>query len=90
MTISLNYPNRGAQNADGVLAFLNYEDGWNVLCHQCSLMLSGKSKVYKLTDSLVRVGFSYSNGDPNWAINVARELNVPTSTTLSQLASNNS
>ena len=48
-------------------------------------MLSGRSHVYKLTDTLADVGFKYADGDANWAKNVAEYLGVPESTTLQQL-----
>jgi hypothetical protein len=86
LTYADGYPNRGPQNADGVLAFVNLSDGWNALYHQVELMLTGKSHVYAPTDTLEEVGRKYSNGDPNWAINVAEELGVPVTTTLQQLA----
>lgn len=86
MTISLGFPNFGPQNADGVLKFENVADGWHVLYHQCWLMLTGKSEVYHLTDTLAQVGLKYSNGDPAWGQNVADYLGVPETTTLAQIA----
>jgi hypothetical protein len=86
LTISLGFPNDGPQNADGVLKFVNVADGWYVLYHQCWVMLTGKSHEYALTDTIEQVGMKYSDGDPNWAMNVANYLGVPTSTTLAQLA----
>lgn len=86
MTISLGLPNAGPQNQDGVLKFLNLADGVYVGCHQCWLMLTGKSEIYKLTDTLEVVGMKYSNGDPNWAKNVADFLGVSITTTLGEIA----
>lgn len=86
MTESLGFPNDGPQNKDGVLKFVNLSDGWHVLYHQVWLMLTGKSAVYHLTDTLEEVGLKWSNGDPNWSKNVAEFLGVPATTTLGQLA----
>ena len=86
MTISLGFPTDGVVNSEHVLRFVNLVDGWHVLYHQCYLMLSGLSNVYKLTDSISQVGLKYSDGDPDWAMNVANYLGVPTSTTLARLA----
>ena len=86
MTYAHGAPTKGAVNADGVLWFYNVEDGWQALYHEVSLMLNGRSHVYKLTDTLQQVGLKYSNGDPNWAVNVAKYLGVPETTTLQELA----
>jgi hypothetical protein len=49
-------------------------------------MLSGKSHVYKLTDTLAEVGMKYSGGDINWAKNIAAYLDVSITTTLQQIS----
>ncbi len=76
----------GVANSEGVLKFVNAEDGWMALYAKVNRMLSGKSKVYPLDMSLERVGLLYSGGDPNWAVNVSRELAVPVTTTLQELS----
>jgi len=86
LTYAMGFPTLGTVNSDGVLKFANADDGQHVLCHQCYLMLTGKSAVYKLTDTLEVVGAKYSNGDPNWAKNVAAYLGVSEQATLEQLA----
>ncbi len=86
MTYAHGLPTKGTVNPDGVLWFVNVDDGWKALYHEVSLMLNGRSHVYKLTDTLQQVGQKYSNGDPNWAKNVAEFLGVPETTTLQELS----
>jgi hypothetical protein len=76
----------GFGNKEGVWKFVNAADGWQALYLKIDRMLSGKSKVYHLTDTLETVGMKYSGGDPNWAINVAAALGVDPSTTLEELS----
>jgi len=87
MTYAHGFPTKGTVNADGVLWFCQVDDGWQALYHEVSLMLTGRSHVYSLTNTLQQVGVKYSNGDANWAVNVANYLGVPESTTLQELAS---
>lgn len=86
MTYAHGHPTKGTVNADGVLWFESIDDGWDALYHEVSLMLNGRSHVYKLTDTLIEVGFKYSNGDRDWALNVANYLGVAENTTLQELA----
>lgn len=86
LTYGFGFPVLGPMNRDGVLKFRRLEDGEHALRHECWLMLTGKSGVYFLSDSLAIAGMKYSKGDPNWAVNVARELGVPTSTTLGMVS----
>ena len=76
----------GTANAEGVWKFVNEADGWTALYIKVARMLAGKSKVYPLDMMLEQVGLKYSGGDPNWAINVAKELGVSVTTTLRELA----
>lgn len=82
------FPTCGIGNKEGVLKFVNKEDGWTALYHQVYLMLTGKSHVYHLTDTLAEVGLKYSNGNKDWAKNVAEYLKVPLTTTLQTLSQN--
>lgn len=87
LTYAFGYPvNVEPANAEGVLKFVYPEDGWTALCHECDLMLNGRSKVYELSDTLAQVGQKYAHGDPNWGKNVAEFLGVPETTTLLELA----
>ena len=86
MTYAHGHPTKGTVNADGVLWFCTVEDGWDALYHEVSLMLAGRSHVYSLTDTLITVGFKYSNGDRAWAKNVSEYLGVHEDTTLQELA----
>ena len=84
LTFAGGFPTQGFANAERVLKFVNLADGWQALYHQCDLMLSGKSHVYQLTDTLAGVAMKYAN-DPNWGVNVAAALGVPVTTTLAEL-----
>lgn len=83
---ALGAPTGGVANSEGVLIFADPQDGWNALCHQCALMLTGRSHVYSLDMTLEQVGAKYSDGNSAWAKNVAFFLGVPETTTLRQLA----
>lgn len=82
---ALSFETAGVANSEGVLKFVNAQDGWDALCHQCALMLTGQSHVYNLEMTLEEVGMKYSDGDPNWGKNVASFLGVPITTTLGEL-----
>ena len=86
LTFAGGFATCGFANSEHVLKFVNAEDGWNALCYQCDLMLSGRSRVYSLDMTLEQVGLKYSDGDPNWAKNVASSMGIPEQTTLAQLA----
>jgi hypothetical protein len=86
LTSHFGFPVTGTANSEGVLIFQNAEDGQEALYRQVSLMLTGKSKVYKLTDTLEQVGLKYAGGDGNWAKNVGAYLGIPLTTTLAEIA----
>lgn len=65
------------------------EDGWRALTRKVSRMLWGNSKVYLLDMTIAEVAIKWC-GDPNWGLNVARELKVPVNTTLRELVANDS
>jgi hypothetical protein len=81
LTTAFGYPTLGTVNSDGVLKFQSAVDGWNALYHQLSLIVSGNSR-YSLTDTIATFGQGYSGGDPNWAVNVATELQTTPNATL--------
>lgn len=86
LTYAHGHATTGVANKEGVLIFVRPQDGWEALYHEVGLMLSGRSHIYKLTDTLEQVGLKYSGGDTNWSKNVAAYLGVPESTTLQQLS----
>jgi hypothetical protein len=86
LTFADGYATLGSANVEGVLKFAHAEDGWNALCHQVYLMLSGLSRVYPLNWTIAQVGMKYSGGDPNWSKNVCAELGVSDKMTLSEFA----
>ena|SRR5215475_689004 len=82
---SIAQRNNNPGNVGGPTAtFSTADDGWTALENQINLMFGG-SQYYNSGMSLAQVGDIYSNGDPNWAVNVASILGVSTSTTLNDL-----
>jgi hypothetical protein len=77
------YQTLGTMNQEGVLHFANLDDGWDALKRKLTHMLTGRSVLYHLYDSLEQIGKVYSGGKPEWAINVARELGLPVTAELS-------
>jgi hypothetical protein len=70
----------------GLVLFPTAEMGWAALRHQVRLMLTGRSRVYELTDTLLLVGVKYADGDVNWGWNVAGHLGVSPDVSLGDLA----
>ncbi len=68
----------------GITIYATDEDGWAALYRKVRRMLSGASHPYHLDMSIAQVAIKYS-GDPNWGIQVARDLSVSPSTTLRDL-----
>jgi len=83
LTKSFGFPNQGPQNADGVLRFDTLNDGWQALYAQIQSILEGRSH-FTLSETLEEFGLRWS-GNPNWSVNVARELGVTTDTTLGEV-----
>lgn len=79
----------GVGNAEGVVKFVNADDGWDALCVKINRILAGRSLTYPLSMTLAEMGMRYSGNDPNWAVNVARELGVSQDITLADLALSN-
>jgi hypothetical protein len=69
----------------GLVQFPTAEMGWEALRHQVRLMLTGESRIYHASDTLVHVGQKYADGDVNWGVNVATTLGVTPANTLSDL-----
>ena len=70
----------------GLIAFPSAAMGWAALRHQVRLMLTGASRVYRPTDTLLGVAVKYADGDVNWGGNVAAQLGMTPDATLAQLA----
>ena len=70
----------------GLVVFPTADMGWAALRHQVRGMLTGTSRIYDLSDTLLHVARKYADGDLNWGINVATELGVTPATTVADLA----
>jgi len=85
------YPGDTGQTlGGGIRVFDTVQDGWNALYDKIENWFSGNSTVYPASATLAQVGATYSNGDPNWATNVAAALDVDPSVTLAELAGGSS
>jgi hypothetical protein len=69
----------------GLVIFATPEMGWAALRHQVRLMLTGKSRVYDPSDTLLLVAVKYADGDTNWGWNVAGHLGVSPDASLGDL-----
>lgn len=69
----------------GLVIFPDPDMGWAALRHQVRLMLSGRSRIYELSDSLLLVATKYADGDTNWGWNVAGHLGVSPEVSLADL-----
>jgi hypothetical protein len=76
----------GCGMEQGKTIFPTDQAGWMALEHQCDLMLTGHSHVYKLTDRIIDVAGKYTGGDnpTAWASIVAHKLGVSAAATLQQ------
>jgi hypothetical protein len=70
----------------GLVEFPTAEMGWAALRHQVRGMLTGASRLYELSDTLLLVAEKYADGDRNWGVNVAATLGVSPAATLMDLA----
>lgn len=68
----------GTTLGEGVTVYPTVEDGWNALYHQLLLVRDGRSHVYRTDMTLTEFGATWSGGDPNWTVNVARVLATST------------
>jgi hypothetical protein len=71
----------------GLVCFPTSDMGWAALRHQVRLMLTGRSRIYSPSDSLLHVGVKYADGDTNWGSNVAGHLGVSPAVSLADLLS---
>jgi hypothetical protein len=71
----------------GLVCFPTKDMGWAALRHQVRLMLTGRSRIYDPSDSLLHVGVKYADGDTNWGSNVAGHLGVSPAASLADLLS---
>jgi hypothetical protein len=71
----------------GLVIFPTPERGWAALRHQVRLMLTGGSRIYAPSDTLVGVARKYTGGDQSdgWSWSVARSLGVGPDATLADL-----
>jgi hypothetical protein len=70
----------------GLVIFPTREMGWAALHRQVHIMLTGKSRIYHPSDTLITVGLKYADGDANWGANVATNLGVSAAARLRELA----
>lgn len=73
----------GPQGA-AITIYPNASAGWQALYKKVRRMLEGGSHVYPVRVTLMEVGLKYA-GSAQWAMNVAKQLGVDTSTTLADL-----
>ncbi len=57
----------------GLVIFPTSDMGWAALRHQVRMMLTGKSRIYHPSDTLVHVGLKYADGDANWGNERSRQ-----------------
>jgi len=89
---SLKKPALGARDLPtwqdtGLVVFPTPDMGWAALRHQVRLMLTGDSRIYDPSDTLMGVAEKYTGDDQShgWSWSVARSLGVGTDATLSDL-----
>jgi hypothetical protein len=68
-----------------ITIYPNVSAGWQALYKKVRRMLEGGSHTYPVRITLMEVGLKYA-GSAQWAMNVAKQLGVDTSTTLADLA----
>lgn len=71
---------------EGKTIFSEDQDGWMALEHQCDLMLTGNSHLYKPSMNILQVAMLYTGNDSSasWAQAVAQALGISVTTTLYQ------
>jgi hypothetical protein len=70
----------------GLVIFPTRPMGWAALHHQVHVMLTGRSRIYHPSDTLIAVGLKYADGDARWGANVATNLGVSPAVRLGELA----
>jgi len=71
--------------AADITIYATDDDGWEALRRKFRRIFAGQSHVYNASMSIERIGMLYSK-DPDWGINVARDLGVSADMSLAQLA----
>ena len=69
----------------GHLEFATDADGWRALHRQLQIIIDGRSRYYNLDMTIEAMAKSYAGWWSNWSQNVARVLDVPTTTPLRNL-----
>jgi hypothetical protein len=87
---NLRYSPFESSNVNNFSVFKTYEDGWKALIHQVRIAVTGKSKVYKPSDSILQFFDKYApSSDNNYPVNyakyVASKIGVTTSFQLGNL-----
>jgi hypothetical protein len=80
----LNNPGDLKENGQ-IAQYATREEGERKLRNQLKAMVTGKSNYYKPDMTLRQAGLIYSDGDPNWSKNVAKQLGVSEDTKLGDL-----
>jgi hypothetical protein len=83
---SAGFPTDGTMNAAGVWKFVNAADGAAALTIKVQRMLTGCSKVYPLSTTMMQLAVKYTGGDnpASWAYVVCHELGTEANTTLQE------
>ena len=76
----------GQRIGANIIVFDTVQDGWNALYSQVRLILGGSDSLWPSTLTLAQAGLQYSGCDPNWATNVANDLDIDPSITLGEIA----
>jgi hypothetical protein len=89
---AMKVPNwTGPTLGQGITVFQSDDAGWSALYRQLMLIVTGRSRVYTLDDTIASMAVRWAAGgveneeSRNWAANVSKWLNVPDSTPLSQV-----
>lgn len=77
----------GPTMGQGISVFANDADGWDRLYRQLMLIVSGKSHIYSLSDTISTMAAKWTSPTEAaaWGSNVAAVLGVPESSTLREL-----
>ena len=78
------YPGQSGVGKGSHIRFCNDRAGWLALYHQLDKVAAGESKHYTPDMTLAQFAKRYARDWRHWAANVARSLNVSTTTTLAE------
>jgi hypothetical protein len=79
--------NIGYGMLNGITVYPTVEAGQMALQHQLTLIANGDSHKFTSDMTLTQIGQIYANGDPNWATNVAKNLNISPDSKFSDIIS---